>query len=199
MAQWGVIYSVSGTLAHKDDDHAVVEACGVGYQISCAPAHLARLGDRGSQVRILTHLVHREDAMILYGFETEADRELFLLLVAINGIGASKALGLLNIGGTEAAAAIRTGDVRRLAQAPGIGAKIAQRIVLELKGKLSGQPALRATDLPPPVPTALAEAELALLSLGYTEDEARMALASIPASTPVEDAIRQAILAVTES
>ena len=198
MAQWGVIYSVTGTLAHKDDDHAVVEACGVGYHISCAPAHLARLGDCGTQVRILTHLVHREDAMILYGFETEADRALFLLLVGINGIGAAKALGLLNIGGIEAAAAIRTGDVRRLAQAPGIGAKIAQRIVLELKGKLSGQPALRATDLPAPVPSALEEAELALLSLGYTEAEARTALARMPASTPVDEAIRQAILALTD-
>lgn len=194
-----MIYSISGQLAHKGPDFAVVEAAGVGYQIACAPRHLDALGPIRSEVRVLTHLVHRDDAMILYGFASEADRTLFLLLVGINGVGASKALSLLNLGGAEIADAIRIGDARKIAQAQGIGAKIAQRIVLELKPKLSGQKMALPDDLPGPIAPALAEAELALVSLGYTETEVRAALGRIAESTPIEDAIRQAILALNEA
>ncbi|MBU6428457.1 MAG: Holliday junction branch migration protein RuvA [Cyanobacteria bacterium REEB65] len=193
-----MIFSIRGNLAQKGPDFAVVEAAGVGYLVQCAARHLDRLGALGSEVRLLTHLVHREDAMILYGFETPADRELFLLLVGINGVGASKAMGLLHLGGAEVAEAIRLGDARKLAHAQGIGAKIAQRIVLELKPKLSGQRAVLPDELPCAIPAGLAEAELALLSLGYSELEARQALSALSEATPVEEAIRSAIVALSQ-
>jgi Holliday junction DNA helicase RuvA len=193
-----MIYSLAGALVHKGADHAVVECAGVGYLVHCGARHLAAMPPLGSEIRVLTHLVHREDAMLLLGFQTGDDRDLFLLLCGVDKVGPKLAMGLLGtLSAADLTAAIVENDPRRLTQVPGVGPKLAQRIVLELKDRLSGRRE-PLPDSPSPMPSELAEAELALLSLGYTAREAHLALARVQPATPVEEAIRQAIAALSE-
>ncbi|MBM3267312.1 MAG: Holliday junction branch migration protein RuvA [Candidatus Sericytochromatia bacterium] len=193
-----MIYSLAGTLVHKGADHAVVECAGVGYLVHCGARHLAAMPPPGSELRVLTHLVHREDAMLLLGFATADDRDLFLLLCGVDKVGPKLAMSLLGVlSAADLAAAIVENDPRRLTQVPGVGPKLAQRIVLELKDRLSGRRE-PLPESPGPPPSEFAEAELALLSLGYSAREAHGALARIPAGTPIEDAIRLAIGALSE-
>lgn len=188
-----MIYSISGRLTYKGPDFGVIEAGGVGYQVFCSARHLAAMPPVGSEAFVLTHLVHREDAMLLLGFPSPDERDMYTILCGVTGVGAKLAMALLGtFSAAEIASAIVENAPRRLAQAPGVGPKMAQRLVLELKDKLSG----RREPLPPdpqPLGAELAEAELALLSLGYTAQEAHQALGRIPVGTPVEDAIRLAI------
>ena len=193
-----MIYSLAGILVQKGPDFAVIECAGVGYQVHCGARHLAAMPPPGEDLRVLTHLVHREDAMLLLGFAGPEDRELFLLLCGVDKVGPKLAMNMLGVlPAADLIAAIVESSPRRLTQVPGVGPKLAQRIVLELKDRLSGRREPLPED-PVPMPTELAEAELALLSLGYTASEAHSALARVPAGTPVEEAIRRAISALTE-
>jgi Holliday junction DNA helicase RuvA len=195
-----MIASLRGELAHVGKDAVVVDVNGVGYQVLLSQRHLAELPELGGTVRLHTHLVHREDAMILIGFPSLEERELFLLLTGVSGVGAKTALGLLSaLTVPEVVGSVVGNDPRALARAPGVGKKTAERIVLELREKLrEGQPsreaaptgARRAVALPS---AEASETELALYALGYGEDEVDEALKAVGTGPSVEETIRRAL------
>lgn len=200
-----MIIRIQGTLAHVGTDYAMVDVHGVGYQVFLSSRSLASLPTYGEHVTFFTHLVHREDAMLLYGFNSLEERELFLMLTSVSGVGTKTALGILSImDAGEVVTAIASADARRLSKAPGVGKKTAERLILELKEKLTAKRSALRSGMPlpqgalvAPVPAQFEEAELALLSLDYDPDEIAGALSRIPAGTRVEDAIRQAIQALS--
>lgn len=193
-----MIASLRGELAHVGKDTLVVDVHGVGYQVLVSQRHLAELPEVGEQVRLHTHLVHREDAMLLIGFPSLEERELFLLLTGVSGVGAKTALGVLSaLSVPEVVGAVVGNDPRALARAPGVGKKTAERVVLELREKLqewqpSTTPAPRRKALPLPDAGA-SETELALYALGYGEDEVADALAAVGEAPTVEETLRRAL------
>ncbi|HEY9855655.1 MAG TPA: Holliday junction branch migration protein RuvA [Stenomitos sp.] len=201
-----MIIRLHGELVHAGLDYAILDVHGVGYQVFLSGRALSHLPPTGSSVTLYTHLVHREDAMLLYGFESLEERELFLMLTSVSGVGTKTGLGILSImDPSQVVAAIAASDARGLAKAPGVGKKTAERLILELKEKLTAKRSAFRTTSPVPsgahyaaVPNEFQEAELALLSLGFDPDEIAGVLARIPAGTAVEEAIRQAIQALSE-
>lgn len=202
-----MIMRLRGTLAHVGLDYALIDVQGVGYQVYLSARDLQQLPALDQFVMFYTYLAHREDAMLLYGFHSLEERELFLMLTSVSGVGTKTGLGILSsMSAQDVVTAIACADVKRLAKAPGVGKKTAERLILELKEKLTAKrSAFRdALPLPPgasfiPVPREFEEAELALLTLGYDPDEIAGALSRIPAGTLVEEAIRQAIQALSEA
>jgi holliday junction DNA helicase RuvA len=197
-----MISFISGTLRHKTPTLAVVETGGVGFRILIPVSSYAAIGEPGQTVRILTHLHVREDALQLYGFATEPERRLFLLLISVSGIGCKVAQGILSgITVADFERAVAGQDVAALTRIPGVGKKTAERLVLELKDKV-GEEALRES-AGPPVSGAETkvedEAVLALMSLGYkrsqAQDAVRKALGQ-DRSMPLEEAIRRALRAI---
>jgi Holliday junction DNA helicase RuvA len=199
-----MIASLRGELAHVGKDTLVVDVNGVGYLVLASQRHLAELPAIGEPVKVHTHLVVREDAMTLVGFPSPEERELFLLLHGVSGIGAKTALGVLSaLTVPEVVAAVVGQDPKRLARAPGVGKKTAERIVLELREKLEEwRPERFGVDLAAaragaragsPTGAAMGEAELALLALGYGEDEAAEAIAQAGPAGSVEDTLRAAL------
>lgn len=168
-------------------DHAIVETGGVGLLIFAPRQVLAALGEIGATVRLHTYLQVREDALTLYGFASVEQRQLFESLLGVTGVGPQVALNLLSSGTTdELRLAIASGDVARLARVPRIGKKLAERLVLELKGKLDikGLPAVAAVS--PAVAAANAELAEMLVSLGFSSAEVSAAIAAIPPDTPLD-------------
>ena len=194
-----MIASLRGELSHIGKDAVIVDVAGVGYQVLISRRHLDDLPELGAEVRLFTHLVHREDAMLLIGFPSLEERELFLLLNSVSGIGAKTAIGVLSaLTVPEIVAAVVGADPRRLSQAPGVGKKTAERIVLELREKLQEwQPAREtvgtgARRLASPA-TDADETQLALFALGYSEDEVRSALREVGELPSVEETLRRAL------
>ncbi|HTK05258.1 MAG TPA: Holliday junction branch migration protein RuvA [Candidatus Eisenbacteria bacterium] len=176
-----MIITLAGNVSHRAEHYAVVENQGVGYQVFMSKAALAGL-KTGAVVRLWTHENVREDARELYGFQTQGEHRLFLKLVAISGIGPKMALNILSLGSVkDIEATIERADVDWLTRVPGIGKKTAQKIVLELKGKL-------AIDA-----GGDEEVVAALTNLGYSREQAREALAAAPAEKSVEDRLRAAL------
>lgn len=197
-----MIVSLAGTLGARGADWVVVEVQGVGYQVFVSARQLAQLPGTGTSVRLATHLVHREDAMLLFGFPSEAERELFLHLTSVGGVGARTAMGILSaLTPEEVVWAIAEPSPERLAKAPGVGKKTAERIILELREKLGER--RKGAVRPVTTPSGRAgfqeheEVELALLSLGFAPPEIRQTLAALPADLPSEEAIRRAIAALS--
>jgi Holliday junction DNA helicase RuvA len=199
-----VIISLKGSLAHLGNDYAILDVHGVGYQVFLSARQLRDLPPEGQSVTLYTYLAHREDAMLLYGFPSLEERELFLMLTSVSGVGTKTALGILSaMSASDVVTAIATADTKRLAKAPGIGKKTAERLILELKEKLTAKRTAFREGLGAPLPasslsTELQEAELALLSLGYDPDEITTALARIAPGTSIEEAIRAAIERLSE-
>ena len=202
-----MIASLSGVLAHVGKDSAVVDVAGVGYHVLISARHGAALPPIGDAVRVFTHLLVREDALVLVAFPSVEERELFLLLHGVSGVGAKTALGVLSaLTVPEVVAAVVGQEPRRLAQAPGVGKKTAERIILELREKLdawrpTGEP-LRSRGLTArggagTEPGTEQEALLALLALGYGEDEAADALAEVPPGGSVETMLRTALASLS--
>jgi Holliday junction DNA helicase RuvA len=196
-----MIASLRGELAHIGKDTVVIDVGGVGYQVLLSQRHLAELPQVGDFVRLHTHLVHREDAMLLIGFPSLEERELFLLLTGVSGVGAKTALGVFSaLTVPEVVGAVVGNDPRHLSRAPGVGKKTAERIVLELREKLQEwQPDREAvpagrrpvrSGLPS---TEASETELALYALGYAEDEVAEALKAVGEGGSVEDTLRKAL------
>lgn len=198
-----MIALVAGTLAHVGPETAIVEtASGVGYELALSGRHLAMLPAAGEEVRIFTLLVHREDAMLLFGFESLEERELFKLLTSVSGIGAKTALAMLGaMTVADIVGAVVAEDARALAKAPGVGKKTAERLVLELREKLAAWAPValdshaRRTGLParPALAGIEAEVETALLALGFDPDEIAGALASLPPGADAEGALRESL------
>jgi Holliday junction DNA helicase RuvA len=182
-----MIALLRGTLVQIGADHLVVETSGVGFLVYVPRSLLRSAGAPGDTLLLYTTLIVREDALSLYGFSDLEQRELFERLLSVSGVGPRVALSMLSSGTPgEISHAIVQGDTTRLARTPGVGKKTAERLVLELKGKLS------LTGLPPeatgsPTPLAL-NRELAdlLNSLGYSNAEAAAAITALPSDAPPE-------------
>jgi Holliday junction DNA helicase RuvA len=181
-----MIASIRGNLLFIGVDHAVVETGGVGFLVYAPRNVLGALGEIGGEVRLYTHLHIREDLLALYGFATSDQRHLFETLLGVSGIGPKVALSMLSSAPPdELRVAIAGGDTARLARVPGIGKKTAERLVLELRGKLDlkGVPATGAT---PALMAANAELAEMLVGLGFSAAEASSAIAALPADAPTE-------------
>ncbi len=184
-----MIGRIAGTLAEKSPPHVVVVAHGVGYEIDVPMSTFYHLPRTGEAVELLTHLVVREDAHLLFGFLSAGERSAFRQLIKVSGVGPKVALAVLSgLSVDDLAAAVAAEDAARLTRVPGIGKKTAERLVLELRDKLpSTVPAAKSGA--PHEPDVLN----ALLALGYNAREASVALRDLPPDLALTDAIRQAL------
>lgn len=189
-----MIGKLTGTLGEKNPPQVLVDCNGVGYEVDVPMSTFYNLPGVGERVSLLTHFVVREDAQLLYGFATAGEREAFRQLIRISGVGPRTALSLLSgMGVSDIAHAVTTQDAGRLVKIPGIGKKTAERLLLELKGKLGPD-----LGLPGSAPKTDAQADIlqALLALGYSDKEAAAALKPLPADVGVSDGIKLALKAL---
>ncbi|NQW69652.1 MAG: Holliday junction branch migration protein RuvA [Betaproteobacteria bacterium] len=187
-----MIGRIQGTLVSVHPPRLLVDCQGVGYEIDVPMSTLYQLPEVNQTITLLTHFQVREDAQQLFGFATETEREAFRALIKISGVGSRTALAVLSgMSVNELAQAIALQEAGRLTQVPGIGKKTAERLCLELKGKLA--PDLGISTGKPHVIEASSEVLQALLALGYSEKEALLALKQIPADTTVSDGIRMGL------
>ena len=190
-----MIGSVRGRITSKTPPQLTVEVGGVGYDLEAPMSTFFHLPAVGQDVRLLTHFVVREDAQLLYGFATEEERRMFRNLLKVSGIGPKIALALLSGMSVEAfIICVQNQDVAALVRVPGIGRKTAERMIVELKDKLS--PTLSATGVAvvPVGTTPEAEAYGALVALGYRPAEAtRLLKAAGPGTHSTEELIRRAL------
>lgn len=186
-----MIAHLRGILAAIGDDHAIIDVAGVGYLVAVAPATLERLPRVGEAVELHTELHMREDGITLYGFPDAADRTWFRLLQTVQGVGARVALSLLGtLRPNELANAITAGDKAMLARASGVGARLAARIVAELKDRVGTLPQASRGELPAAsLDSGANDALSALLHLGYGRAEAYAALARVQARLGPELAV----------
>ncbi len=189
-----MIGRLSGQLAEKTPPQILIDCHGVGYAVDVPMSTFYQLPGLGEPVSLLTHFVVREDAQILYGFASADERDAFRQLIKISGVGPRTALAVLSgMGVAELAQAVTAQESGRLVKVPGIGKKTAERLLLELKGKLGA-------DLGPTAAAPASEAHSdilqALLALGYSDKEAGAALKALPADVGVSEGIRQALKAL---
>lgn len=193
-----MIGRLTGILAAKNPPQVMVDAGGVGYEVDVPMSTFYNLPATGEKVVLLTHLVVREDAHILFGFGTEEERSAFRKLIRISGVGARTALSVLSgLSVSDLAQSVATQDAGRLTKIPGIGKKTAERLLLELKGKLAD--VLPGAGGAGSQPSSSSDVLNALLALGYSDKEARIAAAKIPADMAVSDGIRAALKALAKS
>jgi Holliday junction DNA helicase RuvA len=172
-----VIAFLSGRVAGKTSAHALIEVHGVGYQLAMSSSSLAALPPVGDDVTVHTYLYVREDEISLFGFESPAEKKAFELLITVSGVGPKVALAALStLSPEDLAAAVSAEDVGMISSVPGIGAKTAQRIILDLKDKLGVGLAHGAAPRGGAAATASAEATDALLGMGFSAAEAAAAL-----------------------
>ena len=188
-----MIGKLTGTLLEKNPPEVLVACHGVGYEVQVPMSTFYNLPAIGEAVTLLTHFVVREDAQILFGFLTHEERATFRELVKISGVGPRTALSILSgLGVGELAQAVSQQESGRLIKVPGIGKKTAERLLLELKGKLGAE--LGTT--PSPVDGAQGDILQALLALGYSDKEAAAALKALPANVGVSEGIKLALKAL---
>ncbi|RZI82338.1 MAG: Holliday junction branch migration protein RuvA, partial [Rubrivivax sp.] len=177
--------------AEKSPPHVLVDCNGVGYEVQVPMSTFYNLPELGARVSLLTQFVVREDAQLLYGFLTAGERASFRELTKVSGVGPRIALALLSgLSTDELAQAVAAQDAARLVKVPGIGKKTAERLLLELKGKLA--PVLSAPGFSV-VNEAQSDILQALLALGYTDKEAQATLKQLPADVSVSDGIKLAL------
>ena len=196
-----MIVFLDGVLAEKEPTRVVVDVGGVGYEAAIPLSSYDRLPAAGQRVRLLTVPVVREDAHLLFGFMTAEERELFLLLTSVNGIGPKLGLAVLSgLSVRDLKAAIAAGDVKRLSGISGIGKKTAERLVLEMRDKLGKgdlAEALTSGNAPGPADAKLRDAYLALVSLGYKPADAQRMVkdvaVQIAPDSSLEDVLRKVL------
>jgi len=190
-----MIGRLTGVLAEKSPPQLLVDVNGVGYELNVPMSTFYNLPALGERVTLLTHFVVREDAQQLFGFLSADERATFRELVKISGVGPRTALAILSgLSVAELAQAVARQDSARLVKVPGIGKKTAERLLLELKGKLApdlAAPASAATD-------AQADIVQALMALGYNDRDAAAALKALPADIGVADGIKQALKSLSK-
>jgi len=192
-----MIASISGKLIRKNPTWIVVESGGIGFHISIPLSSYDAFGETGRDIRVLTHLHVREDALQLFGFSSEAERKLFLLLISVSGIGPRLAQGILSgiaVGDFEQA--VRGNDLDSLMKVPGIGKKTAERLVLELKEKIGEAGSTAEPSAAPDRSPLEEEAVLALVSLGYKRAQAQEAVRKTlkqDRSMTLEETLRRAL------
>ena len=195
-----MIALVRGKLAYKSIDHVIVDVGGVGYRLFIPLSTFYSLPEDG-EVSLFTHTHVREDALLLYGFLTLEEKELFVTLISISGIGPKLAVNVLShIPVSELKIAITSGDIKRLSGLPGIGKKTAERLVLELKDKIEAVPgsahSSESLDLGTPKSGDLIDDIIsALVNLGYKESQARKVLENMELApdVPMEEALKGAL------
>lgn len=188
-----MISRLNGRLVEKAPPQIVIDVNGVGYEVDVSMQTFYLLPPLNESVQLYTQLVVREDAHLLFGFSTAAERATFRQLVKVSGIGAKTALGILSaMSADELAQAVAQEDVKKLSSAPGIGKKTAERMVLELRGKLVPE---STAGLPASTAAAGETDDIVstLLALGYNEREAKAAVKDIPAGTDVGEGVRLAL------
>ena len=191
------IGKLSGTLLEKSPPQIVIDCHGVGYELEVPMSTFYGLPSLGAPVALLAHQVVREDAHLLYGFATAVERQAFRQLIKIAGIGPRLALSILSgLSVAELAQAVTAQDGARLIKVPGVGKKTADRLLLELKGKLGADLGPLALGRTPPASAAQTDIEQALLALGYNEREAAAALKALPPELGVSEGIKLALKAL---
>jgi len=189
-----MIGRLAGVLAAKNPPQLLVDVGGVGYEVDVPMSTFYNLGAVGQPVVLLTHFVVREDAQLLYGFLTAEERATFRELVKISGVGPRTALAILSgLSVAELSQCVSRQDSARLVKVPGIGKKTAERLLLELKGKLGPDLALPTGA---PVSDNQTDIAQALQALGYNDREAQAALKALPADVGVSDGIKLALKAL---
>lgn len=196
-----MIYSLNGVVTYKDSKFAVIECGGVGFKCVTTANTLKKLPKTGEKAMLFTYLNVREDALDLFGFADEKELGCFKLLISVSGVGPKAALSVLSeITPEKFALFVASGDSKSLTKVPGIGVKTAQRIVLELKDKVSGeQAALGFADVPVSASGNAEEAVNALMVLGYSRSEASIAAAKSDSSLSVEDIIKNSLRLLAKS
>ena len=188
-----MIAHIEGTLSDKGADSVVIDAGGVGFELNVSANTLSACPRAGEKMKLYAYLAVREDAMELFGFATKEEKKMFLRLIGVSGIGPRTALGVLSaLSVRDLSVALVTGDAQALARAPGIGKKTAQRLVLELKDKVSNEE-LTSSGAPVPAQKAASNAEgeaiEALMALGYPASEAAKAVSSVAGQADTSDEI----------
>ncbi len=190
-----MIGKLTGILSDKNPPQVIVDCGGVGYEVQVPMSTFYNLPANGDKVSLLTHFVVREDAQILYGFSSTEERAAFRELIKISGVGPRTALSVLSgMSVGELSQAITLQEAGRLIKVPGIGKKTAERLLLELKGKLGADIGASATVSH----GAQADILQALLALGYSDKEAAAALKALPADVGVSDGIKMALRALAK-
>jgi Holliday junction DNA helicase RuvA len=189
-----MIGKLSGTLLEKNPPQVLVDCHGVGYEVDVPMGTFYNLPSVGEPVSLLTHFVVREDAQILYGFATAQERSAFRKLIKISGVGPRMALGVLSgMSVDELAQAISLQEAGRLVKIPGIGKKTAERLLLELKGKMGTDLGVASSNQ---AHSAQNDILQALMALGYSDKEASAAFKHLPADVGVSEGIKQALKAL---
>jgi Holliday junction DNA helicase RuvA len=192
-----MIGRIHGILIANTPPRLIVDCHGVGYEIDVPMSTLYAMPALGQTVTLLTHFVVREDAQQLFGFATDEERNAFRALIKISGIGARTALSLLSgMSVSELAQAVSLQEAGRITKVPGIGKKTAERLLLELKGKIGADLKANGTTLETDGQSEILQA---LSALGYSDKEAQIALKQVPAGTPVSDGIRLALKALSKA
>ena len=190
-----MIGRLTGLIAEKSPPQLLIDVGGVGYEVDVPMSTFYNLPALGERVTLLTHFVVREDAQLLFGFLTAAERATFRLLVKISGIGPRTALSVLSgLSVGDLAQAVTAQDPGRIVKVPGIGKKTAERLLLELKGKLGPELAVSGATL---ASDAQVDIVQALIALGYNEKEAAMAMKGLPKDVGVSDGIKLAMKALS--
>jgi Holliday junction DNA helicase RuvA len=192
-----MIGKLTGTLLEKNPPQLLIDCHGVGYEVDVPMSTFYNLPALGEKVSLLTHFVVREDAQILYGFGTAHERVAFRQLIKISGVGPRMALSVLSgMSVGDLAQAISAQDSGRIVKVPGIGKKTAERLLLELKGKLGADLALPGAG--PAQSDVQSDIQQALMALGYSEKDAAAALKLLPAEVGVSDGIKLALKALAK-
>lgn len=189
-----MISQLKGLVLEKSPPHLVLDVGGVGYAVDVSMHTFYQLANIGQEQTLYTHLSIREDAHVLFGFFDRVERETFRQLIKISGVGPKIALGILSgLTSAELGLAIETADIKKLSAAPGIGKKTAERLIVELRGKiLSDHIALFDSAAAPEVDYK-SDIIAALMSLGYNEKEARNATKSLAQEISVSEGVRLAL------
>lgn len=194
-----MIYSLTGELTYIGDQFLVVECGGVGFKCFTSVSTAANAGRIGDQIRLYTYLSVKEDALDLYGFKTENELRAFKLLISVSGVGPKAAVSILSeMSADKLALAVAAGDTKAITRANGVGKKIAERIVLELKDKLAGV-TLSSSESSVSAAASVAEdspageAVAALVALGFSKSDAAAAVGAMDSSLPADEMIRQGL------
>jgi Holliday junction DNA helicase RuvA len=191
-----MIGRLSGILLEKNPPQLLVDCHGVGYEVDVSMTTFYNLPPLGEKVTLFTHMAVREDAHLLYGFGHHDERRVFRQLIKISGVGARTALAILSgMSIADLAQAVTLQEPARLVKVPGIGKKTAERLLLELKGKLGAELAAGGAAA---LPDASSDILNALLALGYSDKESVLAMKLVPATASVSDGIKLALKALSK-
>lgn len=199
-----MFYSLTGKLTYLENNQAAVDVNGVAYLCNVSFNTFRAMGQTGSEVTLYTYLKVSEDALDLYGFSSKEELEAFKMLITVSGVGPKAALSILSeLTPAQLYIAIASGDLKKITAAQGVGAKVGQRIIVDLKDKVkklgagSDNEAFMAASVTAQVGTGvLSEAVSALVMLGYSQSEASIAVSKLDPSLTLEEMIKQALKAL---